>query len=260
MVKLCCSISSCSNKMRGQVSLVIPAHLDSKRLSQKVILDIKGKPMLLRVLEQCVKAISRNKIWVATPDKKIERLVEDWGYQSLCSGKGLPDGTSAIASVMDQLKTDYVANIQSDQPLIPPDLVCSLVSNLVKSKADVVTPVYRIDSDSDLVDPGIAKVVRDLEGGAMYFSRSPIPYVRDQQTKKSVKTTPFWGHYGIYGYKQEVLLRLRKLKDSYLERAEKLEQLRFLQNGLRIFTFETKYRQMAVDTVEDLKRVQECIN
>lgn len=248
------------NDIYKNVTIAIPAHLGSERLFEKVLVDIKGKPMLLRVLDQCAKAIDKKSVYVVTPDKKIGDFVKEWGYNSLESKQGLPDGTSAIASVVDKIDAEFIVNIQADHPLIEPDLIRALIDNLIKGTSDLVTPVYRITKTIDLEDDGVAKVIRDLNGYALYFSRTAIPYVRNKKMEEWANQCPFWGHYGIYGYAKNVLQNLNNLKDSYLEKNEKLEQLRFLQNGLKILTFETDYRQFAVDTKEDLQKIWNLID
>jgi 3-deoxy-manno-octulosonate cytidylyltransferase (CMP-KDO synthetase) len=235
--------------------VAVPAHLASERLAEKVLVDMKGKAMLLRVLEQCEKAVGRENACVVTPDQKVFDMVSGWGFQVFRSARGLPDGSSAIASVVPQMNVDYIVNVQGDQPLVPPDLIRALLENLAASGADMVTPVFRVTELDDLGDRGVAKVIRTLDGWALYFSRAPIPYLRDIPYEKWLETVPYWGHYGIYGYPSAVLARLGKLKKSYLEAGEKLEQLRLLQNGLRIFTIETTHRQLAVDTQEDLEKI-----
>lgn len=239
--------------------VTVPAHLASERLAEKVLVDIKGKAMLLRVLEQCEKAVDRTNVAVVTPDQKIFDIVHTWGFDAYRSPQGLPDGSSAIASVAPQLNVDYIINVQGDQPLIPPDLIQALVKNLASSGADMVTPVFRITELEDLGERGVAKVIRTLEGWALYFSRAAIPYLRDVPYEKWLETVPYWGHYGIYGYPRQVLLNMKQLSKSYLEGGEKLEQLRLLQNGLRVFTFETTHRQLAVDTEEDLEKILKYI-
>jgi len=239
--------------------VAVPAHLASERLEEKVLADIKGKAMLLRVLEQCEKAVGRTNVCVVTPDLKIFDVVNDWGFEAYRSAQGLPDGSSAIASVVPQMNVDYVINVQGDQPLVPPDLIRALLENLASSGADMVTPVFRITELEDLGEKGVAKVIRTLDGWALYFSRAPIPYLRDFPYEKWLETVPYWGHYGIYGYPSAVLAKLGELKKSYLESGEKLEQLRLLQNGLRVFTFETTHRQLAVDTQEDLEKIMKYI-
>jgi 3-deoxy-manno-octulosonate cytidylyltransferase (CMP-KDO synthetase) len=239
--------------------ITIPAHLASERLVEKVLVDIKGKAMLLRVLEQCEKAVGRDNVCVVTPDQKIYDVVNSWGFDAFRSAQGLPDGSSAIASIVPQLDVDYIINVQGDQPLIPPDLIRALVRNLAASGADMVTPVFRITELEDLGEKGVAKVIRTLDGWALYFSRAPIPHLRDVPYEKWLETVPYWGHYGIYGYPRRILQRMAELKKSYLESGEKLEQLRLLQNGLKVFTFETPHRQLAVDTEEDLKKILKYI-
>jgi len=239
--------------------VTVPAHLASERLSEKVLVDIKGKAMLLRVLEQCEKAVGRTNVAVVTPDQKIFDIVNSWGFDAYRSPRGLPDGSSAIASAAPQMNVDYIINVQGDQPLIPPELIQALIKNLASSGADMVTPVFRITELEDLGERGVAKVIRTLDGWALYFSRAAIPFLRDVPYEKWLDTVPYWGHYGIYGYPRHVLLNLKQLRKSYLEGGEKLEQLRLLQNGLRVFTFETPHRQLAVDTEEDLQKILKYI-
>ncbi len=250
-------------ELRGDYTykVTVPAHLASVRLAEKVLVEIKGKAMLLRVLEQCEEAVGRDNVCVVTPDHKIAIAVAGWGYEAYRSSPGLPDGSSAIAYIAPQLEVDYIINVQGDQPLVPPDLIRALIKNLAESGADMVTPVFRVTEPEDLGEKGVAKVVRDLDGWAMYFSRSPIPYLRDVPFEKWLEAgnVPYWGHYGIYGYPRKTLLGLGKLKPSYLEAGEKLEQLRLLQNGLRVFTFETDHRQLAVDTEEDLEKIMKYL-
>lgn len=241
--------------------VAVPAHLASVRLEEKVLLDIKGKAMLLRVLEQCEKAVGRSNVCVVTPDDEIAEVVTQWGFGVYRSSPDLPDGSSAIASVVPDMDVDYIVNVQGDQPLVPPELIRILLENLVKSGADMVTPVFRITEIEDMGEKGVAKVIRDLDGWVLYFSRSPIPYLRDVPFEKWLEQEnfPYWGHYGIYGYPRRTLLKIGELRPSYLEAGEKLEQLRLLQNGLRVFTFETTHRQLAVDTMEDLKKILQYI-
>jgi len=246
-------------KLKGAETykVMVPAHLGSVRLEEKVLKDIKGKAMLLRVLEQCEKAVTRANVCVVTPDQEIEEVVHGWGYETFRSSPDLPDGSSAIASIVPQLEVDFIINVQGDQPLVPPELIRQLLVHLQESKADMVTPVFRITTNEDLGEKGVAKVIRDLDGWALYFSRSPIPFLRDVPYEKWLETSdiPYWGHYGIYGYPRKTLLKIKELRHSYLENGEKLEQLRLLQNGLKVFTFETQHRQLAVDTQEDLEKI-----
>jgi len=253
-----------SDKSSGAITktakVVVPAHLASKRMPRKVLVDINGIPMLKRILIQCSMAVSKKDVYVATPDREVYTAVKEWGYQCCMSDQAATNGTSAIASIAPGLDTEHIVNVQGDHPFIPPNLIRALIDNLVNSEADVVTPVYKITSVEDIVDVGVAKVIRDFEGWALYFSRNPVPYVRDIKIIDWPLKVPYWAHYGIYGYKKEVLLKLHELKNSYLESAEGLEQLGFLQNGLKIFTFETEYRQLSVDTIHDLNRILKYVN
>ncbi len=172
----------------------------------------------------------------------------------------LLSGTARIASIIDRIDAEIIVNVQGDQPLVEPELIDKLVGSFQDSTADIVTPVFQITEASDLTDPGIAKVVRGNDGRALYFSRSPIPYVRDAPLAEWPKRVTYWAQYGIYGFRRHVLENFNiSLPPSQLEQAEKLEQLRFLEAGYSIYTFKTRFRQIAVDTGEDLARVRRIL-
>ena len=241
-------------------TVVIPARLASKRLPRKVLADIAGKPMIQHVYEQACQARTVQRVVVATDSEEVVRVVESWGGEVALTDPNLPSGTARIASMIDQIDSEIVVNVQGDQPLVEPDLIDDLVQSFCRIAADIVTPVWRINEVADLVDPGIAKVVRGHDGRALYFSRSPIPFVRDADLAEWPKKAIFWGQYGIYGFRRQVLLDLSgSLPPSQLEQAEKLEQLRFLEAGYQIYTVETRYRQVAVDTAEDLENVRQIL-
>jgi 3-deoxy-manno-octulosonate cytidylyltransferase (CMP-KDO synthetase) len=214
--------------MEKRAVAVIPARLESIRLPRKVLADIAGK--------------------------------QDWEAEVALTAADLPSGTARIASIIDEIDAEIVVNVQGDQPLVEPELIDELVRSFRNTKADIVTPVFRITEVSDLTDPGIAKVVRGKDGRALYFSRSPIPHVRDFPLVEWPKRATLWAQYGIYGFRRHVLEDYNaSLSPSELEEAEKLEQLRFLEAGYDIYTFETKFRQIAVDTAEDLAQVRQFL-
>ena len=240
-------------------TVVIPARLASKRLPRKVLADIAGKPMIQHVYEQACQARTVQRVVVATDSEEVVRVVESWGGEVALTDPNLPSGTARIASMIDQIDSEIVVNVQGDQPLVEPDLIDELVQSFCRVAADIVTPVWRINDVADLVDSGIVKVVRGHDGRALYFSRSPIPYVRDLPLTGWLDVASFWGHVGIYGYRWEVLANYEALPESSLEQAERLEQLRFLQAGCQIHTVETASRPIAVDTLQDLERVREIM-
>ncbi|MBW2056309.1 MAG: 3-deoxy-manno-octulosonate cytidylyltransferase [Deltaproteobacteria bacterium] len=243
--------------MQDRAVAVIPARLHSTRLPRKVLLDIAGKPMLRHVYDRTRSARSIRRVLVATDSTEVADPVREWGGEVVVTDPGLPSGTARIASIVDSLDGEIIVNVQGDQPLVEPTLIDGLVRAFEGTGADIVTPVFRVTRVSDLTDPGIAKVVRARDGRALYFSRSPIPYVRDVPMAEWPKRATFWAQYGIYGFRRRVLVDFNaSLPPSALEKAEKLEQLRFLEAGYAIHTFTTRFRQVAVDTPEDLARVR----
>ena len=165
-------------------------------------------------------------------------------------------GTERIATVLSSIEGPLIVNVQGDEPLIDPAMLDHLIADWYANPTDVITPVFPIRTMEQLIDPGLVKVVRASDGRAIYFSRSPIPYLRDLPVEEWVKHQTFWGHVGVYGYRWETLEAYATLPASALETAERLEQLRFLDAGYRIQTFETVHDSMAVDTPADLDRVR----
>ena len=215
--------------------------------------------MIQHVYERACQARAVQRVVVAADSEEVVRVVEGWGGEVVLTDPSLPSGTARIASIIDQIDSEIIVNVQGDQPLVEPDLIDELVQSFCRIAADIVTPVWRINDVADLVDPGIAKVVRGHDGRALYFSRSPIPYVRDVELSQWPQMAVFWGHYGIYGFRRHVLENYFSIPPGSLEQVERLEQLRFLEAGYRIHTIETPYRQVAIDTPEDLKRVRQLM-
>ena len=246
--------------MNTRTVLMVPAHLSSKRFPQKILAIINGIPLLKRPLIQCSQAASKDDIYVVTPDREVYDIVINWGYKCFMSTLEARNGTSAIASIIDNVDADYIVNIQADELLVPAKLISELIDILKNNSDYAVTPVYRIKNAKEMKDNNVVKVVRDFHGNALYFSRSPIPYVRDLKFENWSNKIPYWAHFGIYGYKRKILLSFNKLQHSYLESAEKLEQLQLLQNGLKIFTFETKFYGIHIESPSDIRRVEEYLN
>ena len=237
------------------VAIVIPARLASSRLPGKVLADIAGKPMLQHVYERAVQAAS-GQVVVAADSEQVCDVVTRFGGTAVLTDPALPSGTARIASIIDELMAEVIINVQADQPLVEPDLIARVAQAFSDTAIAIATPVWRIEKSVDLFDPGVVKVVRGLDGRALYFSRAPIPFVRDAPASEWLQNATFWGHYGIYGYRREVLENLNASPTpGQLEQAEKLEQLRLLEAGHRVDTIETHYRQIAVDAAEDLETV-----
>lgn len=234
--------------------------MKSTRFPEKVLADIHGKPMLWYVYRGVSQAQSINQVWVITDSQKVYDVASSWGAHVLMTSEEWPSGTARIASVADQLDADIVVNVQGDEPLITGGVVDLLIEKLEVSDADIATPVYRINDMDDVNNPNVVKVVRAADHKALYFSRSPVPHVRDLEPSQWLSTVPFWGHAGVYAYRKAVLIEYLTLPEGRMERAEKLEQLRLLEAGRQFLTVEIDYRPEAVDTPADLEAVKKIVN
>lgn len=237
--------------------VVIPARLASSRLPRKVLADLNGQPMLWHVYQRCLQASKVQEVHIATDSEEVAAIVCQWSAQVWITDAACASGTERIVSILDQLDADIIINVQGDQPLLAPQVITQLITVFEQQQPlpDIVTPACRIE-DKSIFDPNVVKMVVNHEGVALYFSRSPIPYVRDVDPHQWLNTTVFWGHVGIYGYQRQVLEAYPYLPASPLENAEKLEQLRFLQAGKQIFTFVTEHHPISVDTPADLEQVR----
>jgi len=236
--------------------IVIPARFASSRLPNKVLADIDGHPLLWHVYRRCLQA-EASEVHIVTDAEVVAEKVRNWGGKVWLTDSGCASGTERIVAILDKLDADIIVNVQGDQPLIEPQLINQLIEifKKVTPQPDIVTPVCPIEDDK-IFDPNLVKVTRRHDGYALYFSRNPIPHVRDVETESWPKSTKFFGHIGIYGYRRQVLDEYYLLPNSPLEEAEKLEQLRFLQAGKSIFTFVTAHQPISVDTPVDLELVR----
>lgn len=235
---------------------VIPARLGSTRLPGKILAEIQGKPMLWHVWSRVCKVSRLDAVAVATDSDLIADEVRSWGGTAYLTNPECRSGTERIASLLPQLEGDFILNVQGDEPLIDADMIDALVQRWVEDQPELVTPVYRITTLEELINPNVVKVARTSRGQALYFSRQPIPFVRDLPVDKWLNATPYWGHVGVYGYRRDLLEIYTILPESKLEGVEKLEQLRFLDAGYAFQTIETNYRPAAVDTQADLDLVR----
>ena len=235
-----------------KVACIIPARYASTRLPGKPLLDIAGKPMIQHVVERVRQAQRPSRIIVATDDERIFAAVRDFGGEVLMTSAHHPTGTDRLAEVALALpEMDLILNIQGDEPLIPPQAIDELVGAFDDRPdlpmATLMTPMTEAEYDN----PAAVKVVVSLDGHALYFSRSLIPYPRTRG--------PEWRcfkHIGVYAYRRDFLLRFAALPPSPLEVTESLEQLRALENGYRIRVIETPFRSIGVDTPADLEEVR----
>lgn len=222
---------------------VIPARYASKRFPGKPLAKILGKPMLQHVYERAKKAKLLNEIIIATDSREIKNAAEKFGAKVKLTGK-CDSGTDRIRSIIKRKKCDVVVNIQGDEPLIEPNLIDKLVGQFSDVKVEVSTAATDI-SEKEFRSKNIVKVVTDKNSNALYFSRSPIPAGARWGAKK---------HIGIYAYRKKVLLKSKKFR-SKLADAEDLEQLAFLENGVKIKVIMVKYSGVAVDKPSDIKKV-----
>lgn len=233
-----------SSKVLG----VIPARLDSKRLPRKLLRDIAGKPMLYWVYRNASRSQSLSSVLVATESDEVMSYCQQEGIPVTMTGRH-PSGSDRLNEVMERTDADIYVNIQGDEPMLRPEQLDLLLAPLLAGEAQVATLKVAVDLAAAL-DPNNVKVVTDFHGRALYFSRHPIPFDRD-----GLGTVQHYKHIGIYGYTRNALALFHSLPQSSLETAEKLEQLRFLQNGVPILVVETLQDNIGVDTEADLARV-----
>jgi 3-deoxy-manno-octulosonate cytidylyltransferase (CMP-KDO synthetase) len=231
---------------------IIPARYHSTRLPGKALADIAGRPMIEHVYRRTAEARLVRSVVVATDDRRIVEAVEAFGGVARMTSPDHASGTDRLAEVACDLDADLVVNVQGDEPLIDPRMIDEAVAPFAGIDGlEMSTLRRRIDDPSDYASPHVTKVVVDARGFALYFSRAPIPYVRDAGA-----AAPAWRHVGLYVYRRDVLLRLAALAPTVLERSEALEQLRALEHGIRIHCVETAYDSVGVDTPADLARVR----
>jgi 3-deoxy-manno-octulosonate cytidylyltransferase (CMP-KDO synthetase) len=240
----------------SQFLIVIPARYASSRFPGKPLVDIRGKSMIQRVYEQCQKSRLADAVGVATDDERICEHVEGFGGTAWMTSEAHRSGTDRVAEVAAMMPDyDYIINVQGDEPMLPPeqiDIVCGLLQD---PEAEIGTLVCDLTDPRLLQEPNIVKVVRDENGRALYFSRSPIPYMRGVETALWTQKHRYFRHIGIYGFRQETLLQLTQLPVHALEQTESLEQLRWLAHGYQIQTALGPSTGIGVDSPEDLQRL-----
>ncbi|MEI6597913.1 MAG: 3-deoxy-manno-octulosonate cytidylyltransferase [bacterium] len=232
--------------------LCIPARLGSTRLPHKVLLDLGGKPVVQHVWERAKKVRQASRVVILTDAEEVAKVARGFGAEVIMTSPDCPSGTARIASVLSQLPGEFFLNIQGDEPFIEPDLLDQLITRWKETKCRLVTAVSKITQTERLQSSSVVKVVRAENGEAIYFSRSPIPFLRGVEIAEWVKRREYWSHIGVYGYDRATVAGYAKLAASELEAAESLEQLRFLAHGMTFQTVVTQYHPVAIDTAEDL--------
>ena len=235
---------------------IIPARYASSRFPGKPLHPIAGRPLIAHVVERCREAASLAEVIVATDDDRIAEVAREFCRVEMTRADH-PTGTDRIAEVAARVECDAVVNVQGDEPLIAPAVIDAVADAL--SDAEMSTAASPVNNISDVSDPNVVKVVVSAAGRALYFSRRTIPFVRDladADAAAQLAAFPFLKHLGIYGYRRVTLARLVGMAPSPLEEAERLEQLRALENGIAIAVRQVEHEAVGVDVPEDVARVE----
>ena len=239
---------------------VIPARYASTRFPGKPLAVLGGKTVIQRVYEQAVSVLPE--AYVATDDDRIFQAVEAFGGRAVMTRADHKSGTDRIQEAVEKISTDadVIINVQGDEPFIQPSQIKTLMQLFDAPETQIGTLGKRFENIEGVENPNSPKIVTDNRGFALYFSRSPIPFVRGKERSEWLANYPFLKHLGIYAYRREVLREVTQLPQGNLEKAESLEQLRWLENGSRIRVGLTDVETVGIDTPEDLKRAEEFLN
>ncbi len=239
---------------------IIPARYESSRFPGKPLALLGNKPMIQWVYENLAMAVKN--VWVATDDERIMKTVQNFGGNAIETLTTHQSGTDRCAEaarkLAENISFDIVINVQGDEPFIKSEQI-ELLKLCFDSKTDIATLIKKVDSAEELFNPNRPKVVIDSFKNALYFSRSPIPFVRGSEKDKWILHHTFWAHIGMYAYTTDVLQKITKLEQGILEKTESLEQLRWLENGFNIKTAETNHQSIGIDTPEDLENALQLL-
>ena len=240
---------------------VIPARYDSSRFPGKPLVMIDGKSMIQRVYEQSVKCTGLSNVIVATDSEVIEKHVKSFGGKVMMTSSKHRSGTERCGEVIEKVSAvfherhDVVINIQGDEPLIDPRQIMQVAEIFNDLSVEIATLAKRLDDPEELKSPNVVKLVMDKDHKAIYFSRQPIPFLRGGEKKNWLEAGQYYKHIGIYGYRSDILPKIIHLPPSWLESAESLEQLRWIENGFRIAVKETLFESIAIDVPGDLLKI-----
>lgn len=241
----------------GTVLALIPARYASSRLPGKPLVEIAGKAMIQHVYERTKEAKRVTRVVVATDDHRIFHHVVEFGGEAIMTSTEHPTGSDRIAAAARELGgADIVINVQGDEPMIDPELIDALVEALEAGTSECATAIRPIETARDLFDTNVAKVVLRNDLTPLYFSRSPIPCFRDREPENWLDEHTYYGHIGIYAYRQAALERFVSAPPTPLESCEQLEQLRMLDLGMSLLCVVTDYAGHAVDTPEDVMKIE----
>jgi 3-deoxy-manno-octulosonate cytidylyltransferase (CMP-KDO synthetase) len=241
----------------GKVVVVIPARYGSTRLPGKPLVSLAGQSMIQRVYGRAKSAQNVGRVIVATDDERIVKAVEAFGGEARMTRAEHRTGTERVAEVAAHVEGEIFVNVQGDEPLLDPVAVETAVQALLEEPmAAISTVATPIRTPGDIMDPNAVKVVLDFDGNALYFSRAPIPWVRDTASKIQVRHLK---HLGLYVFQRDALLEYPTLPQGELEKIEQLEQLRWLENGWKIRVAEVEHDAVSVDVPEDVARVEQLL-
>jgi 3-deoxy-manno-octulosonate cytidylyltransferase (CMP-KDO synthetase) len=240
-----------------RIVIVIPARYGSTRLPGKPLVALAGQPMIQRVYERARLSQRAGRVIVATDDARIVAAVEGFGGEARMTRADHRTGTERVAEVAAHVEGDVFVNVQGDEPLLDPAAVDTAIDTLLEQPAAAVATVATaIRTPGDIMDPNVVKTVLDFDNNALYFSRAPIPWVRDTAAKLQVR---HWKHLGLYVFQRDALLEYPTLPQGELERIEQLEQLRWMENGWKIRVAEVADDAVSVDVPEDVARVERLL-
>ena len=241
----------------SQVVIVIPARYGSTRLPGKPLVPLAGKPMIQHVYERAKRSKAASRVIVATDDERIQKAVEAFGGEARMTRHDHRTGTERVAEVAAHMEGDIFVNVQGDEPLLDAATVDVAASALRdEPPAAISTVAVPIRKPADIMDPNVVKAVLDFDGNALYFSRAPIPWVRDTGAQVQARHLK---HLGLYVFQRDALLEFPTLPQGELERIEQLEQLRWLENGWKIRVTEVEHDAVSVDVPEDVARVEKIL-
>lgn len=240
---------------------IIPARYGSTRFPGKPLIDILGKSMVQRVYEQASKSKLLTKVVVATDDQRIFEHVQAFGGEVVLTAEDHPSGTDRCMDALQKVGGDveYVINIQGDEPFIFPEQIDELAA-ILDGKVELATQMVAVENYEDLFDKGEVKIVLNDQSEAIYFSRMPIPYLKGVEETSWHKHHLYFRHVGMYAYRKDVLKAITQLPVSSLEKAESLEQLRWVENGYKIKCVPTRYESHCIDTPEDIDKVLKLLH
>lgn len=233
-----------------KTAAVIPARYDSTRFPAKVLADIAGEPMIIRVYKAVKKSKNIDSVYVATDDKRIKEVVEKAGGKVIMTASSHQSGTDRIAEAALEIEADLIVNVQGDEPLIEASSINRALEPFKKEKDLKMSTLKRQIKAVEAQNPDVVKVITDQNNCALYFSRSPIPYYRKAEAQN------YYQHIGLYVYRKDFLLQYAEMERTALEKAESLEQLRALENGFKIKVLEIKAKLIGVDRREDIPLVE----